>query len=120
MKSMKNPKTSLVIASLLAVVVASTVAGCGPGAPPAVGQASQTQVDNAVKMRATFVKANGNYDSLSAEDKEAYIKLAGSEAAGQAQWKEMSKNPASAVGGGTTFTEGDPRAKMGGAPGAGG
>lgn len=102
---MKNLKTSLPITGLLCVAVFSTVVGCGSGTPPPVAQASQTQIDNAVKMRELFVKANGNYDSLSAEDKAAYVKLAGSEAAGQAQWKTMSSHPATPGG-----ASGDPRA----------
>ncbi|CAN5371468.1 hypothetical protein BH11ARM2_BH11ARM2_19870 [soil metagenome] len=116
MKSMKYSKMSLVIAGLLCAAVSSMVAGCGQDKPPAVVQASQTQVDNTVQMRQLFVKAKGNYDSLTPEDKATYNTLAGGDAAGQEQWKTMSKNP---VGGGTTYSAGDPRANMGGTPGAG-
>ena len=105
MKSMKNLRTSLAIAGLSCVAVSSTMVGCGSGTPPPVTQASQAQVDNAVKMRELFVKANGNFDSLSPEDKTAYNQLAGSEAAGQAQWKTMSTHPPAAPSGGS----GDPR-----------
>lgn len=102
---MKNPRTSLALVGLLCVAASATTAGCGnKDAPATVVQASQTQIDNAVKMREYFVKAGGKYESLSAEDKAAYVKLAGDEAAGQAQWQTMSKNPSSAPS-----ASGDPR-----------
>lgn len=112
MKNMRNQTMCLTIAGL-ACVAALNMVGCGKSEPPAVVQASQAQIDNAVQMRQMFVKANGNYDSLSAEDKAAYNKLAGSEAAGQAQWKTMSTHPVAAPSGGN----GDPR---GGAAGSAG
>lgn len=108
---MKNSKAGLMIAGLLcATVVSPTMLGCGQGAPPAVKQATQSQVDNVVKMRELYVKAKGNYDSLSAEEKTTYNQLAGGEAAGQAQWKEMGKSPAA---GSPVVSGGDPRAGSG-------
>ena len=92
---MNQSKLSLAVCFLSAAIAMSSLVGCGQGAPPVVAQAAQTEIDNAVKMREMFVKANGNYDSLNAEDKAAYVKLAGSEAAGQAQWATMGKNPVS-------------------------
>ena len=92
---MNIPKNHLAACLLCAAVVASALVGCGQGDPPAVAQAGQTEIDNAVKMREMFVKANGSYDALGPEDKAAYVKLAGGEAAGQAQWTTMGKNPVS-------------------------
>jgi len=102
---MKKHPLSLLIVALLATAPILSLVGCN-SAPPPVVQAKQVDIDKAIQMREFFVKANGNYDSLDAAAKADYVKLAGSEAAGKAQWELMSKNKPGAPSG-----SGDPRGK---------
>jgi len=69
------------ILPILLLPALSAISGCSSNATIKEDPASvQTRVDAAGKMRSYFDKANGNYDSLSAEDKAALNKLTGSEA----------------------------------------
>lgn len=68
-----------------------SLAGCGSGSsgkPESI--ASEEQVNKIVEMRKYFDKVNGQWDSLTAEDKASFTKLAGDEAKAQAMWKTMS------------------------------
>lgn len=74
-------------------------AGCGDGSggkPQSI--ASETRVQEIVKMREIFDKVRGNWDALSAEDKAEYTRLAGDEAKARQMWEGMA-NPVGATPG---------------------
>lgn len=79
----------LVVASLVVTGI-GMISGCdsGPGGAPQ-SIATPEQVNNIVEMRKLYDKVGGQWDSLSADEKSQYNKLAGDEAKGQTLWKSM-------------------------------
>ncbi|HLK14928.1 MAG TPA: hypothetical protein VKT78_08995 [Fimbriimonadaceae bacterium] len=91
--------------SLCLVALSYVLAGCGMSndvikEDPAV---AKKKMDAAVSLRSYFDKSNGNFDSLSEEDKAAVIKLQGSEANAREAFSHMvPSKPAGASSTGTT------------------
>ena len=87
--------------AVVAVVGIGVVSGCdsGPGGTPQ-SIATDQQVNNMVEARKFFDKAAGNWDSLTAEDKAQFNKLAGDEAKGKTLWQTMANPMGARVTGG--------------------
>lgn len=81
---MKDKKRilSFLLAACAILPSVAVLSSCGPDNPPAVEdpKALAARIDSAKQIRAFYDKVNGNYDSLSEEDKAAVNKLTGSEA----------------------------------------
>lgn len=104
----------LIVLSFWGLSVGMALAGCGSGnevvkEDPAV---TAKRVDAAKDIRSYFDKSHGNYDALSAEDKEALNKLTGSEANSHTAFGHMG-----APGGGPSTGGGLPPSGPGGAGG---
>jgi hypothetical protein len=89
-------KNTIIFCTILG---ACLLGGCGSG-PVKIEQASDAEVQTAMKERQFFNTAKGVFSALSPEDQAAYNKLAGGAEPGQAVWKVMSKNGFTAPGGG--------------------
>lgn len=80
---MKPQKQMFLLGILSALLLPSLCALSGCSSNDTIKEdptLTQKRVDAAGKMRSYFDKSNGNYDSLSAEDKAALNALTGSEA----------------------------------------
>jgi len=64
----------LLLLSVLALVSIGGIAGCGDSGGPDP-KVQTAMVDKAKTMREMFVKAGGDYDKLSAEDKAKWLKF---------------------------------------------
>jgi hypothetical protein len=85
----------------LALISAFTMvlAGCG-SAPEADPKIESSRREAAVEMRAIFNKVNGNYESLSAEDKAAFLKLCNNDPKVVEQsWNGMKNGPGGSASG---------------------
>jgi hypothetical protein len=82
------------IVTMLACLMASAfIAGCGESGGPDPKVVSQRLVD-LTAMRSYYDKANGNFDSLSADDRAAFVKLCGGdEAKAMTTWNAMKYGP---------------------------
>lgn len=74
----------------VAILTSGLIIGCGSsdgGKPQSI--ATDEQVNKIVEMRAIFDKVSGNWETLTAEDKATFTKLAGDDAKAQTLWKSM-------------------------------
>lgn len=74
----------------LAIVGVGLTQGCSSESSKPQSIASEERVVQLVEMRKIFDKAGGQWDSLSADEKATYTRLAGDDAKAQAMWKTMS------------------------------
>lgn len=90
--------TKLIVVGLFVAALGGVLSISGCGAPSSSNaadvQPDPKKVEMAKNMRAYFDKVHGDYAQLSAEDKAAYVKLAGSDAKAQELW-DLMKNGAS-------------------------
>lgn len=82
-------RLSPLIAAILTMAVGLSIAGCSGAADKPVSIASEERVNEIVEMRKIFDSVKGDWDALSAEDKEKYTKLAGGADKAQTLWKNM-------------------------------
>jgi hypothetical protein len=81
--------------TLLVCLLALFIAGCGESGPAPDPKAETARLDKITDMRTIFDKSGGNYDSLSADDKAQFVKLAGGdEAKAMESWNLMKYGPA--------------------------
>ena len=83
--------SNVIVLSVSLLAASFIVSGCGSsdgGKPQSI--ASEQEVNKIVEMRTLFDKAGGKWESLTAEDKAAFTKLAGDDSKAQAMWKTMS------------------------------
>lgn len=85
--------------SFLSVLVCVAAIGCGG---PETGKLDEDYMKQGPEIgrqrREIFVRANGNYDSLSSEDKAAYLKSFGGNETNARNFWEMMKNPPTSSG----------------------
>lgn len=87
--------------ALTCLTLAVFLSGCGDkGGPDPTVQAKS--VENAKNLRSYFDKAGGNYDSLSAADKEAFVKASGGQEKATQNWNLMANGPGAGRAGTTT------------------
>jgi hypothetical protein len=92
--------TTSIFAACCLVTVLTALPGCGNSGGPDPKVESQ-RAENLGNMREYFTKANGNYDSLSAEDKAAFVKLCGGDQAkALTTWNAMKYGPSGPPKGG--------------------
>jgi hypothetical protein len=75
---------------ILALVALSAL-GCGSDSTKPESIASPERVTQIVDMRKLFDKAKGNWDSMSATDKDQFTKLAGDEKTAKSMWESMAR-----------------------------
>lgn len=92
---MRISRLSVACVAGFALLIFSFTPGCSGGTSKPQSIASEERVGQLVEMRKLFDKAGGKWDSLTAEEKAEYTRLAGDEAKAQAMWKTMS-SPAGA------------------------
>jgi len=85
-----NPKTALLF--ILACLLASFLAGCGQGNSPIVTDPEST--NKAVLMRDLYTKANGNYDSLTADQKAQFAKAIAPGMSPEKVWTDLAPHKA--------------------------
>jgi hypothetical protein len=98
-----NSKKRILLGTLLSVIflpILSSIAGCG--GPPATEGAAETarRVDAVQQEQAIINRSDGTFDSLNQYDKNALIKLVGSEQAARAAFGHMHPVKASVANGG--------------------
>lgn len=77
------------VAAAFSTLAVLPFAGCSGGSEKPASIASEERVNEIVEMRKIFDSVKGDWDSLSAEDKEKYTKLAGGADKAQTLWKNM-------------------------------
>jgi hypothetical protein len=85
--------------ALSALLVSAIVAiGCSGGSEKPQSIASPQRVTQIVEMRKLYDANKGNWDSMSAADKEQFTKLAGDEKAAKTMWEAMGKGNGAQAG----------------------
>lgn len=88
---MRKLSTARVAVAFVILSCIGALVGCGSSSSGKLESiASEEQVNKIVEMRKYFDKVNGQWNSLTAEDKAAFTKLAGDDAKAQSMWKTMS------------------------------
>jgi len=87
---MKVFRTGAAVIAALGFVGLVATSGCSGDSGKPQSIASEERVQEIVEMRKIYDKSGGNWDALSAEDKAAYIKLAGDEQKAKTMWTTMS------------------------------
>lgn len=85
-----------ILAIPFAAAVCLALAGCDSGGGPDP-KTEQVRMDKAVKMRALFDKAGGDYTKLDATDKADWEKMAGANP--EQIWNEMKQGPSAKASG---------------------
>ncbi len=75
--------------TILCIIILGSVLGCGSGSAPNPKVETQ-RVESAQKMRAAFIRVNGDYEQLSSTEKDEFVKMFnGKESDAKQAWSFM-------------------------------